>query len=144
MKNWPKDGKPVTLDTIVDPLLDALDHCYEMERRNEDQDVKYDGLDIGQQDKAIQPSPDERLTALSLKNEFKDQGRDAAQVILGLAAVLGIEQGRRLESQNVATTLEALKILLSSISDRADQSGDGIIKNHADMASQLVAMIAPK
>lgn len=94
-KQWPKDGKTVSFHEITGPLVKALKFTYNMQRKNREMDVSWKGYDIGNDLKATSFSPDENLKAESLAYQEEDQGRDASEVIIGIAVQLGIEQGKR-------------------------------------------------
>lgn len=96
MKEWPKDGSPVSFEEIVVSLRKALLFGYKVERKNKDQDIPWDGLNIGPKELSTCLSPEEALTAEMLAYDEEDQNRDLLDVVLQLAVQLGIEQGRRL------------------------------------------------
>jgi hypothetical protein len=131
MKQWPKDNKPVAFEELCDPLVQALAdivgnglvRTVKVKRkggygfRSNTSDlatIEYAGYDIGSDDKATCSSPDYRLSGENLRHEWADQGRTPAEVIVGLAIQLGIEQGRRIERQrgHDAETLKLIRLLL--------------------------------
>ena len=121
-KPWPEDGSPVGFEhDMVEPLVSALRQAYTMTRNNRDVDIDWTGLDIGDREKAGCLTPDVRLTAEHLKYDEDEQGRTAADVIIGLAVQLGIEQGRRLFKEDMKLPLESLRIarsLMTSLIER--------------------------
>ncbi len=96
-KPWPKGGKTVSFHEITEPIMNALRFAYSLHRKNEEKDIPWEGLDIGESQKATCFVPDENLSADSLAFQLEDQGRTPLEVIVGIAVQLGIEQGRRVE-----------------------------------------------
>jgi len=100
-KEWPTDGEVVDHIDLVMPLRRALDHHYELVRKENVGDTPYDGYNIGKEDRAQSHSPSERLSAgILAEAEDNDSRRDPATEIISLAVQLGAEQGRRLEAQD--------------------------------------------
>lgn len=93
---WPADNHPTDIETLTEPICKAIRFAYHMRRRNRDQDIPYDGLDIGKDEQANALRAHHQLTAERLAYSDEDQGRDALTEIIGLAIRLGIEQGRRI------------------------------------------------
>jgi len=77
---------------------DAIRQAYRLKFRGY-RDLKWRGLDIGEDTKAGCFSPDEQLNAGNLRYDQEDQGRSPLRVIVGVAVQLGIEQGRRIERE---------------------------------------------
>lgn len=92
MKRWPED-KTVDIEEALRHVRKAIEFAYELTRRNEDQDIPYYGYDIPAR-RHIARSPEEDLT-VNVLAEHADQGRDALDVILGIAFALGVENGLR-------------------------------------------------
>lgn len=113
MNRWPKDGEPANFEDLVGPLREALGFCYGMDRHRVGEDVPYWGLNVG--DLHINLPVDEQLSARNLVWQADEHGRDAADVILGIAVQLGIEQGRRLarkEGQKAQTLLDSIEEII--------------------------------
>ncbi len=115
MKKWRKDGEPESFTSIADHIKKAIKFAYKMERTNVKKDIKWEGLDIGQKEKATCYSPDEQLTAENLKYSFEEQDKDALDEILALALRLGIEQGRRIEKSGLEKNLLTMRIDIISV-----------------------------
>ncbi len=110
---WPEDGSPADFETLTSGIKGAIKSAYQMRRRRRKGDVSYKGLDIGQHEKACCLRPNQALTAQSLAYNKEDQGRDALDVILGLAIQLGIEQGRRVTQEKVNERLRLIKVVMA-------------------------------
>ena len=96
-KQWPEKDKTVGFYEIAEPIIKALKFAYRLRRKNLRKDIPWNGLDIGEELKASNFSPDSTLSHESLRFNQEDQGRNALEVIIGIAVQLGIEQGRRIE-----------------------------------------------
>lgn len=94
---WPKDGKPADFSDLVEPVVKALRFCYSMRRKNQGIDVPWNGHNIGRDELVTCFDPLYALSAEMLTYDKEDQGREAVEVIVGIALQLGIEQGRRIE-----------------------------------------------
>jgi hypothetical protein len=92
MQKWPRDGSPVKFEELAKPVRAALDGG------------KYEGLDIGLNEKAGCPSPAWSLSPRGLRSH-EEQGRDRTDVLLMTAVQLGIEQGRRLYRRDLERAL---------------------------------------
>ena len=99
MREWPKDDKPADFEDIINPLVDSVKFAYRITRRNVDKDIPYQGYDIGR-DCAHVALGAEALTADNLRDRDENQGRSALTEIISIAVQLGIEQGRRIRSEN--------------------------------------------
>jgi hypothetical protein len=140
MKQWPKDGKPVLFSDIADPLVQAMADAvgngmvravpvkrrggYAFRSNTSDlASIDYHGYDIGEDDKATCNSPEYRLSGEGLRFDWTDQGRTPAEVIIGLAVQLGIEQGRRIERERseAGQTLDLIRRLISA--ENASRTG---------------------
>lgn len=92
-RQWPKDNKPAQFSDLVDPVIKGIRFAYSMKRRNETRRIPWTGPDTGKS--AVTPPPKEWLSRDSLAWDLEDQGRDALEILVGIAVQLGIEQGRR-------------------------------------------------
>ena len=113
MKKWPESGKPVPFEELVDSVRQCISHHYRLFRKNTHVPINYKGYDIGSGSKATCLSPDEALTLNMLEYDLKEQGRDALDVIIGIAIQLGIEQGRRIEHENTVWQRIMLDLLMN-------------------------------
>ena len=96
MKQWPAKNKSVNFYELCEPICKAIRFAYQLTRQNEGVSLPWDGLTIGERELVTCFSPDERLSKEQLEYDEEDQGRDALDVLVGLAIQLGIEQGRRM------------------------------------------------
>lgn len=94
---WPENDEPAGFEEISEPILKAIRFAYRLVRRNKTKDIPWNGLDLGQNEKATCSRPMNRLTVDGLAFSLEDQGRDALEEIVSLAIQTGIEQGRRME-----------------------------------------------
>ena len=94
-KSWPANNDTTSFRDLTKPIIDAITFAYQMKRQNEDTDIPWDGLDIGDDLKATCFSPDEQLTAEQLHYSDEHQGRSALEEIVSVAVQLGMEQGKR-------------------------------------------------
>lgn len=93
---WPADPtEVVSFDKLVTPIADAVRFCFDMERKNRDEDVPYTGMEKAHVSLVTSFPADEALTAEQLRYDDEDQGRDALHVIIGIAISVGMEQGIR-------------------------------------------------
>lgn len=100
MKQWPKDGKPLTnFEQLTEPVIKAIRFAFKLNRKNEDLDIPWSGYDIGRKEQATSLTPDKKLSVENLKYQEENQGRGALETIIELAVQLGIEQGRRLQKE---------------------------------------------
>lgn len=95
---WPTDGKPADFSDLVAPIVKAIKFTHTLDRQNTDKDVPWDGPNIGASELACCFDPLYALSAEMLAYDEEDQGRDALEVIIGIALQIGIEQGRRIEN----------------------------------------------
>lgn len=96
MNKWNEDGEIAHFDEIYEPLVEALEFAYDLNRKNEDRSIPWNGLDIGERDKGCSPSPDVRFKKEYLDCAMEKHDESAYHAILQIAVQLGIEQGRRL------------------------------------------------
>ena len=95
---WPKDPtETVWFDDLAQPVVKAIRFAYNLRRRNRDKDIPWRGLPIGKSARATCLDNEEQLTAEHMRYDEDDQGRDALEVLVGVAIRLGIEQGRRVQ-----------------------------------------------
>ena len=116
MTEWPggeRGDKPADFSDIADPLCEAFRFAYVLSRQNADQDIPYDGLDIGWRERACCFSAAEQLTVEKIGFSEDDQGRDALKVLVGLAIQLGIEQGRRITMSGPVVNSLKMQVLVS-------------------------------
>ncbi len=92
---WPLEG-PVDFEELTGPVCRAIRFGYQLERRNKDTSIPWTGLDIGKCEKAAGFSPHDKLHSTNLEYDENEQGRDALEVLVGIAVQLGAEQGRRM------------------------------------------------
>lgn len=129
-KPWPKDKKEcVSFYKITEPILEAVRFAYNLERKNKNKSIPWNGLDIGDKEKAGSFSPTEKLRAGNLKYSLEDQGRDALEEIIGLAVQLGIEQGRRIGLRDLEIKIRLQKhITAMKIRELLEEFEDEILK----------------
>lgn len=93
---WPVDGSPLLFGDLTTPVRKALRTIYRMKARPIIDDIPWTGPPNGKREDVSCFSPQEALTKQALDYDREDQGRDALDVLLGIAVRLGIEQGRRI------------------------------------------------
>ena len=92
---WPAKNKCADFERITEPLARWF-------RAHQDGRVEtYEGLPLGQREAAGALQPVDALTTESLAYNLDEQGRDVFDVVIGLAVQLGIEQGRRLQKEQL-------------------------------------------
>lgn len=106
MKKWPKDGSTVSFRDLIQPVREAIEFAYEMKRKNKNRTVPWKGYNVGKETLVSDFAPDEKLKAGNLRYNLESQGRDALDMILGIAVQLGFEQGKRLHLTDTVTILE--------------------------------------
>lgn len=107
-KAWPKGNKTVMFTDLVAPCRSAIEFAFDLKRKNRNRSIPWGGYDIGSDTKVTTFAPDEALRLRNLRYNEQDQGRDALDVILGIAIQLGIEQGRRVAYERLETTVDLL------------------------------------
>lgn len=115
MKQWPDDDKTVLFSDLVESVRECVDFHYDLVRKNTLESMNYTGYDIGSSTKATSLSPNESLSLEQLKYNFEEQGRDAMEVIIGIAIQLGIEQGIRLESISSRMYKQMFNLLIDKL-----------------------------
>jgi hypothetical protein len=110
MKEWPDNpSKWVYAEDLIEPVVEAIRFAYDLKRKNEDKDIPYEGYNIGRRDLATCLPVDEHLSAKNLKYSEEDQGRDPLQEIVLVAFQLGVEQGRRIEHDEMQLSMSSLQ-----------------------------------
>ncbi|KKL09282.1 hypothetical protein LCGC14_2567440 [marine sediment metagenome] len=110
-KPWPDKHKLVRFCDMAGPVCEGIRFAYDLSRKNHHCSIPWNGYQIGQQDLACCRDPHEALEIEQLHYDEQEQGRDALEVLVGIAIQLGIEQGRRMEyernrhSRDLAATL---------------------------------------
>lgn len=99
MKQWPDKNKAANFNELSEPICKAIRFAYQLTRQNEGVSIPWKGLTIGERELATCFQPDERLSKEQLEYDDENQGRDALDVLVGLAIQLGIEQGRRMTTR---------------------------------------------
>lgn len=114
MKKWPEGNETVRFDDLVEPVCEAIQFAYNLERKNRNRSIPWTGLDISEDTKVGCPSPPDRLRRDSLRYDEEEQGRDALRVIVGIAIQVGIEQGRRIQWNRLDTELSLLSMQMAN------------------------------
>lgn len=95
MKKWDEDEiSLVPFEQLISPLKSIINNGYNLFRKTP-KSFDYEGYDIGNEDHFNIPPPNARLTEQGLDFENKRFGRNLIDVILHIAFLLGLEQGRR-------------------------------------------------
>jgi len=95
--DWPKNGKYIKFKDLERAVRSAIDHCYNINRKNKDIDVDWIGPPVSDYlTKFHCINFKERLEAYSLDYAKINRGKDAMDEIISIALQLGIEQGRRM------------------------------------------------
>ena len=123
MKQWPKDGSPLLFGDLMRPLRKAIKHAYILKRQQQDIDVPWAGPTLGKPELAGCLPPEEALSAKRLKYSLEEQGRTAFDEILGIAVLLGIEQGRRLMRESLSSRMNLMRSLMDIQIEALDSSG---------------------
>ena len=120
-KQWPKEG-PVPFRDLATPICDGIRFAYKLSRRNLGRSIPWVGYNIG--DRALVRSfpPHEMLRRSQLHYYDTEQGRDALEVLIGIAVQLGIEQGRRMERQDSLGKDALAVILAKEVLRKSDQT----------------------
>ncbi len=108
---WPDGDATLPFSELVKPVCAAIRRAYRLERVDRDSDVPWNGPELPESMRAADIEYDKRLTAKGLAFDLDDQGREAIEVIVGIAIQLGIEQGRRLicSGQDVVRELRSMR-----------------------------------
>ena len=94
--SWPDDEGAATFSDLCDSVRDALEFAYDLKRKNAGKTIPWNGLPTMQE-----AGTDFLLDSENLRYSEEDQGRDALDVIIGIAVQLGIEQGRRISKERL-------------------------------------------
>ena len=102
MKKWPDDPRAlVSYTQLISPLKAILDQGYRLIRKPQ-AGFEYAGHNIGKQEQKIHANPKAQLTQKHLAAN-QQKGVHLIDVVLNIAFLLGIEQGRRSERKDQAT-----------------------------------------
>lgn len=96
MKQWPKNGKTVDAEKLLDPLAKILRKAYK-QKPDINLDFDYKGFRLF--GNVIQP--DETFNKEFLTRQLEDQGYDLIDSVLNTALQYGIEQGRRIDKKTL-------------------------------------------
>lgn len=100
MLQWPDNPRQlVSYDDIVKPIRAILNKGYRLTRKADVQEFDYDGLEIGAFELQHHTSNRFRFTKAHLEHEDKHGQNKLIDVLIHVAVLLGIEQGRRAERQ---------------------------------------------
>ncbi|MHA2280096.1 MAG: hypothetical protein ACXAC5_04370 [Promethearchaeota archaeon] len=113
---WPEDGKAMCFEALSDSVREVVRHCYTLSRKNKKKDVDWKGPSLPRCMQATCLSFEDNLKAESLEYQLHDQGRDAMEVIIGIAIQLGIEQGRRALKEEVLKEVKYMEMYLVGLS----------------------------
>lgn len=121
MKEWPEKSAIVRFTDITKPVIRAMKFAYTLKRKNRQRDIPWEGLDIGKEEQVGCFSPVDKLTAFNLEYSLDSQGRDALTEIVGVAVQLGIEQGRRMAYNDMASRIDMLKLMHKGMDSPLEQ-----------------------
>jgi hypothetical protein len=125
MKKWPDNGTLVSYIKLIKPLKAIIDHGYRLFRKDITS-FDYNGYNIGKDEQRIYPSPKVQFEVQSLVKE-KARGNNLIDIVLNIAFLLGVEQGRRSErteqeqTDNMLNTLENYRERNKDLRRRNDQ-----------------------
>lgn len=106
MKQWNKENKPEDFYNIIDPLINAVLFSYQLVRQNQGKNIPYDGMDIGDNEKATCLSPDVLFNSSHIETMELEYDKSLIDTIICLAVQLGIEQGRRIYANDRKNTMK--------------------------------------
>lgn len=96
MKKWPDDPSvPIHYYKLMSPLFDIINKGYSLVRKNINS-FEYDGYNIGKNELELFPSPKQMFSEKFLEKENK-RNIKLINIVLNVAFLLGVEQGRRSE-----------------------------------------------
>lgn len=104
MKEWPPSPELVLFEELITPVRQVVDQGYKLVRKKRAK-LTYDGYNIGNTELVGTTNPAESLSPEGFTYD-EEQGRDLMDVILRIAFQLGVEQGRRHQTQKTGTTKE--------------------------------------
>ena len=126
MKKWPDDPSlMVSYQDLIGPLRSIVYKGYKLERLNIN-DFEYSGFNIGKDELDFSLPPDLRFKKKALEEE-NSKGRKLIDVILNVAFLLGMEQGRRKSHQEIQSidslisTLENYREINKDLRRKIDQ-----------------------
>lgn len=103
MKKWSDNPTAlVQYQNLIKPLKQILDTGYRLFRKDV-QHFDYDGYNIGKNELAIFPSPKNQLSGKFLEKNTQ-RGNNLIDIVLNIAFLLGMEQGRRAERKDQVST----------------------------------------
>lgn len=127
MKKWPDDpSKTIPYNQLIDPLKTIIMAGYRLFRKDLVKEFDYEGYNIGKREQSIYQSPSVRLKEKPLTAATKE-GKNLIDVILNIAFLLGIEQGRRVSyrdqksAQELNETLETYRDSNKDLRIRIDE-----------------------
>jgi hypothetical protein len=98
-KEWPANDKGLLdYEDLIWPLKSIIIQGYRLFRKDK-KEFNYDGYDIGPEELVHSPPPKYRFTEALLEQDNK-RNRKLIDVVLNVAFLLGVEQGRRAERQD--------------------------------------------
>jgi hypothetical protein len=96
MKSWPKDpSEAASCAELLQPLQQATRFLYKLEPQNKGKQVPYEGFNLGERELVTCFPADQMLTPAYFREEHKQNDAEPIDVVLHLAFLLGMEQGRR-------------------------------------------------
>lgn len=111
MKSWPKNKTElISYVNLIKPLKEVLNKGYRLFRKDDVKSFLYDGFNIGEFELQNQPSPQERFKETFIA-EQKKLGFHLIDIVLNIAFLLGVEQGRRAEHRELKSQEELINTL---------------------------------
>lgn len=123
MKKWEKGYKPASFEDIQEHIIKAIEFAYKLERQNEGKDIPYEGYDVGMDTKVSNPEAVYALSAKMIEFNEEDQGRSPLETIITICLQLGIEQGRRINMEKLATKFNLIKGYSRELKSQIDYLG---------------------
>jgi len=103
MKKWPDDPSAlIQYKKLIDPLKDIIRKAYRLDRNNI-KSFDYEGYNLGKQELQSFPSPKNQFTEKNIEKQNKSNIK-VIDIVLNIAFLLGVEQGRRSERQEQKST----------------------------------------
>lgn len=115
--DWLEDDGIANFPELVGVIKDTIRQCYTIQRKNENKDVDWKGPDLPESLKSSSLPFDEALQVHNLKYDKEEQGRNAIDIIIGIAIQLGIEQGRRIYKEKIELDVKRIKMVSDVVSD---------------------------
>ena len=125
MQKWPDQWETVSYDDLIEPIKSIFTSGYYYSPKDHS-GFEYNGFNIGKNELRIVPNPKKRLTKDGLQEESK-QGRTLVDTLFHITFLLGVEQGRRVETCNrhsvksIVDTLDTYKRTISTLRHRNDE-----------------------